>query len=274
MQSVLILALAWVATAAVGEPPQAVIRLEFAGSVVTVVADHTRAADVLTEWARVGHTKVIGADLLSDRTITLNLTRVDEEDALTEIVGAGFGFIGPLKEKTAAGTSRFSQIVVSAAKPGPAPAGPSANEPESKYSYPSPAHAFDGGETAPGNTGPAGGATFVPETVFDYIAPQGEKSVAPGAAPESPGVAVRSTGATSGDPEVLYEYSTPKQFEKLRGNQAGSTAPGRTEGRGVDPEVRFDYLRPAKTFEPPKKESPEADCPRSAAGTSKAKCGG
>jgi hypothetical protein len=274
MKSVLILALAWIAAGAAGEPRQTAIRLEFAGTVVTVVADHARAADVLTEWARVGHTEVIGADLLSDRTITLNLTRVDEQDALAEIVGAGFGFIGPLKEKPATGTSRFSQIIVSAAKPGRVPAGPSANEPESKYSYPSPAHVFAGGETAPVNTRPAGGTTFVPETVFDYIAPQVEKSVDPGANPEAPAVAVRPTGATSGDPEVLFEYSMPKQYEPPPGTRAGSRAPARTDGDRVDPESRFDYFRSGKTFEPPKKASPEAaECSGTTAATSKEKCG-
>ena len=131
---------------------QAPVQIAFDGGRVTLSAAEAPVADVLAEWARVGGTKVSGAERLPRRTVTVNLVAADEATALEAIVGTVNGLLASERSTIAAGESRFERIVVVAANGAapvarPSPAAPvDAAIPESRFVYPVPADAGDPGD--------------------------------------------------------------------------------------------------------------------------------
>ena len=99
---------------------------------VTLVADNATARQILTEWARVGQTKVVNIEKLSGPPLTLRLDDVPEQQALDIILRASSGFMVAERATANPAASRFDRILVmppstlsasaSTSRPGAAPA--------------------------------------------------------------------------------------------------------------------------------------------------------
>jgi len=99
------------------------LELAFDQGFVTLVAQDVTVRQVLDEWARVGGTRVVSADLLAGKRISLQLDRVPEAQAVDRLLESAAGYVARRRSGTT-GPSDFALILVLAT--GNAPAGATA----------------------------------------------------------------------------------------------------------------------------------------------------
>jgi len=117
-RTLLILALA--ALVAVPARAQAV-KLAFNEGRVSIDAASVPVRTILNEWARLGGTKVVGADRIAGAPLTLTLVDVPESQALDIILRSVAGYMAAPRS-TAAGASIYDRILVMATSSTPPPA--------------------------------------------------------------------------------------------------------------------------------------------------------
>lgn len=111
-------------------PPAATagtLRLEFRDGYVTISAASVPLRQVLTEWARLGHTRVVNAEKLGGAPLTLELTHVPEKQALEILLRSVPGYLAAQRATVVPGGSQFDRIVVmpgTVAPPSPSAAAP------------------------------------------------------------------------------------------------------------------------------------------------------
>jgi hypothetical protein len=96
-------------------PPAATagtLRLEFRDGFVTISAVGVPLRQVLTEWARLGQTRVVNAEKLGGAPLTIELTRVPEKQALEVILRGVPGYMAARRATFVQGGSQFDRIVV------------------------------------------------------------------------------------------------------------------------------------------------------------------
>ena len=227
-----IAAAAWIIgiLAAVASAQTVPVTVTFHAGRVTLTATDAPAADVLQEWARIGKVEVSGAEPLSMRRVTLNLADVEEQKALEQIVGAGYGFLGIGKSDPLPDTSHFGRLIIvstgSASTAASPPTTAGRPDPETTYEYSRPRNAT----MDPANYGGVGiGATTA------------------------------NLGEMRTDPERAFDYSVPSRVreavERQRQEAAAKPAaakapPPSTNVPYVEPELRFNYYRPLKSIPP------------------------
>ena len=69
------------------------IELRIDGGRVTLIVTDAPLPAVLAAWARVGHTRVVGAEALADATVTLHLVDVAEAEALRILLRPAIGYV-------------------------------------------------------------------------------------------------------------------------------------------------------------------------------------
>jgi len=117
-RTLLILALAvFVATPARAQG----LKLAFNHGRVSVDATAVPVRTILNEWAKLGGTKVVGAERISGSPLTLKLVDVPEAQALDIILRSVAGYMAAPRGAVA-GASIFDRILVMATTSGPAPA--------------------------------------------------------------------------------------------------------------------------------------------------------
>ena len=117
------------------------------GRVVLVATDAT-IADIMAEWAKVGHTTIINADKIPRDVVTLELRDVSERQVLNILLRTTSGFIVALREADDPNASLFDRIVIM--PPSVAPPPPvNASAPPQNPRTPSPAAAVPVPEPAP-----------------------------------------------------------------------------------------------------------------------------
>ena len=79
---------------------------------VTVVAKDATVRQILTEWARVGQTKIVNVERIPGGPITLELTNVPEGQALDILLRTLSGYITAPRAVEAANLSTFDRIIV------------------------------------------------------------------------------------------------------------------------------------------------------------------
>ena len=134
--------------AALPRAQQAGVSIAFDAGRVTISAADALVADVLEEWARVGGTRITGADKLTALRLTIKLVDVPETEALQAVIGSTAGYIFTRRPQAAAGLSSLQNLIVAQAPPGDAAAAKPAirrladevdmSIPESRFEYPSP----------------------------------------------------------------------------------------------------------------------------------------
>ena len=117
-RTLLILALAiFVATPARAQE----LKLSFNQGRVSVDATAVPVRTILNEWAKLGGTKVVGAERISGAPLTLKLADVPEAQALDIILRSVAGYMAAPRGAVA-GASMYDRILVMATSSGPAPA--------------------------------------------------------------------------------------------------------------------------------------------------------
>ncbi len=81
------------AMALAGTPASAQVRISLADGRVTVSAKDATIRQILTEWARVGQTRIVNLDRLSGAPMSLELTNVPEAQALETVLRSVSGYL-------------------------------------------------------------------------------------------------------------------------------------------------------------------------------------
>lgn len=108
-----------IAAPAVAQQP---LKLDFHNGLVSIEANSVPVRTILTEWGKVGGTKIVGAERVAGAPLTLKLVNVSEAKALETILRSVAGYMAAPRAITAAGPSRYDRILVMATSSAPAPA--------------------------------------------------------------------------------------------------------------------------------------------------------
>jgi hypothetical protein len=108
------------------------VQLTMQNGRVSIVAKDATVRQILTEWARVGHTKIVNVERIPGGPMTIELNNVTESHALEVLLRAMSGYIAAPRPVDAAGQaanlSRFDRIIVmptlASARPATASAAP------------------------------------------------------------------------------------------------------------------------------------------------------
>jgi len=98
------------------------LKLSFNDGLVTLDATAVPVRTILTEWSKIGGTKVVGADRVSGAPLTLKLVNVPEAKALEIILRSVAGYMAAPRSVAAAGPSMYDRIMVMATTSAPPPA--------------------------------------------------------------------------------------------------------------------------------------------------------
>jgi hypothetical protein len=131
------------------------VRLTMQGGRVTLVARDATLRQILTEWAKVGQTRIVNMERVPGGPVSLELKDVPEAAALATILRTVGGYMAAPRRTADASLSRFDRIVVmptlapttQAAASRPAPQAPS-----TPGRFP--------GSAGPGGMGPGGPGRF------------------------------------------------------------------------------------------------------------------
>jgi hypothetical protein len=113
---------AWIATASVCAAAPSV-QLTIHDGRVWLVATDAPVRQILAEWARVGQTRVVNAERVSRRPLTLQLTDVPEEQALDVLLRSVSGFVAAPRAAAVSEASQFDRILILPVSAAPAVAG-------------------------------------------------------------------------------------------------------------------------------------------------------
>ena len=88
------------------------IELRIDGGRVTLIVTDAPLPAVLAAWARVGHTRVVGAEALADATVTLHLVDVAEAEALRILLRPAIGYVAAQRRAHLSGSSRYDRVQI------------------------------------------------------------------------------------------------------------------------------------------------------------------
>src|SRR5260221_7457853 len=95
---------------------------------VSIVAKEATVRQILSEWARVGQTKIVNVERIPGGPITLELSNVPESQALDVLLRALSGYITAMRPVEAANLSQFDRIIImptlASVRPAPSSAPP------------------------------------------------------------------------------------------------------------------------------------------------------
>jgi hypothetical protein len=98
------------------------VQLTMANGRVSIVATDATVRQILTEWARVGQTKIVNVERIPGGPLTLELTDVPEDQALDLLLRAVSGYLAAPRPMVVANASRFDRIIVMPTSATPRPA--------------------------------------------------------------------------------------------------------------------------------------------------------
>lgn len=105
------------------------VQLTMQNGRVSLVAKDATVRQILAEWARVGHTKIVNLERVPGGPVTLELKDIPEAQALQVLLRTLSGYITAPRPVEAANLSRFDRIILmptlAAARPANASAPPS-----------------------------------------------------------------------------------------------------------------------------------------------------
>lgn len=169
------------------------VQLTMQNGRVSLVAKDATVRQILTEWARVGHTKIVNMERVPGGPVTLQLIDVPESQALDVLLRTLSGYITAPRAVEAADLSLFDRIIImptlAAARPAPTSAPPApVFQPAPQFNTQQPAD--DDGDDArpapnvvmpPGPRGPVFNTFPQPQVVNPQPAPMPQPGVAGGA---------------------------------------------------------------------------------------------
>src|SRR2546421_12231808 len=108
----------------VASTASAEVQLSIHDGRVTLVATNVTVRQILTEWARVGQTKIVNVERIPGGPITLELRNVSEQEALDVLLRSVSGYMTAPRAAVVANASAFDRIIVMPTSVAPrAPAG-------------------------------------------------------------------------------------------------------------------------------------------------------
>lgn len=108
------------------------LQLTIANGRVTLVADSVPLRTILSEWARIGQTRIVNGEKLTGAPLTLRLIDVPEAQALDIVLRSASGYMAAPRPAGVAGSSQYDRVVILASSrptSGPAPATPNFQNP-------------------------------------------------------------------------------------------------------------------------------------------------
>jgi hypothetical protein len=112
MNKMKVLAVGAVALLLTGSSAFAEVQLTIQNGRVSLVAKDATVRQILTEWARVGQTKILNVERIPGGPLTLELTDVPEQEALDVLLRSISGYMAAPRAMASANLSRFDRIVV------------------------------------------------------------------------------------------------------------------------------------------------------------------
>jgi hypothetical protein len=88
------------------------VRISMSEGRVSVVATDATVRQILTEWARVGQTKIVNVERVPGGPISLELTNVPEAQALEVLLRSLSGYITAPRQAGAPNLSQFDRIII------------------------------------------------------------------------------------------------------------------------------------------------------------------
>jgi len=79
---------------------------------VTLVATDATVRQILTEWSRVGQTRIVNVDRIPGGPVSLELTGVPESEALDLLLRSVTGYMAAVRPVPASNLSRYDRILV------------------------------------------------------------------------------------------------------------------------------------------------------------------
>ena len=174
------------------------VQLTMQGGRVSLVAKDATVRQILTEWARVGHTKIVNVERVPGGPVTLELINVPESQALDVLLRALSGYITAPRPVEAANLSRFDRIIImptlASARPATSSApAPPAFQQSPQFNMPQPAdddaddeRPAPNGAVPPAPRGPVFNTFPQPQVVNPQTAPMPQPGAAGGAPPQTP----------------------------------------------------------------------------------------
>jgi hypothetical protein len=254
------------------------LTLQFQDGRVTVDAAGVPVRTILSEWARLGGTKVVGADRITGAPLTIRLESVPEAQALEIILRNVAGYMAAPRRVNSSGASAYDRILVLPTSSAPAATSAASTTRAGGAN----ANAMNGTQRGVrGGINTLQPAVEEPQAVADEsdpgvnqppfsFPPPGQQNpfqaagqptpfgtpVSPGA--EAPVVQFGPFGAPAGQGQAVTVNPTPQQpapFLQFPGMPAAGTAPGATGGFGIvgapTPGVVTQPTAPGQPVRPP-----------------------
>lgn len=96
----------------VASSASAEVQLSLRDGRVTIVAVDATVRQILTEWARVGQTRIVNVERIPGGPVSLQLTNVPEQEALDLLLKSVTGYMAAPRAGAAPGLSRYDRILV------------------------------------------------------------------------------------------------------------------------------------------------------------------
>jgi hypothetical protein len=155
---------------------------------VTVVAKDATVRQILTEWARVGQTKIVNVERVPGGPMTLELTNMPEAQALDILLRTLSGYITAPRPVDVANLSHFDRIIImptlASARPATSAPPPTVFQQSPQFQPPQPADDVDDDRPAPNVPVPAPtprGPVFNAFPQPQVVNPQNQPMPQPGA---------------------------------------------------------------------------------------------
>jgi hypothetical protein len=88
------------------------VQLTMQNGRVTIKAKDATLRQIMTEWARVGQTKIVNIERIPGGPMTIELNNVPEEQALSTLMKSLSGYVAAPRTEGNPGASRFDRILV------------------------------------------------------------------------------------------------------------------------------------------------------------------
>jgi hypothetical protein len=200
------------------------------------VATNATVRQILTEWARVGQTKIVNVERIPGGPLTLQFANVPEQDALDVLLRAVTGYMAAPRAVQVANLSRYDRILVlpTAAIARVAVAAPATSVLQRPFVPPNTPN--DDNDDQPSVVQPPRGPLFPTfQLTQPPNSPQGGVSATPGTFPQQP-VPAAPNGTVGGQPNGQPIFMTP--FGGSAGVPVGGPVGTPRPGMVVQPPVQ------------------------------------
>jgi hypothetical protein len=162
------------------------VQLSIRDGRVTLVATNATVRQILTEWARVGQTKIVNVDRIPGGPLTLQFTNLPEQEALDILLRSVTGYMAAARPVPVATLSHYDRILVLATAATPRVPVAAAPAPASVQRTLFPPPAAEDNDEQPNVVQQPRGPLFPTFQQPQLVIPQSAVSATPGAVPPQP----------------------------------------------------------------------------------------